>query len=118
MAPVTAIRVVTTDSSPAVAPNRISNIPGHKVALVEIDLTADPGEKVNAVRVTPGARWMTPRILRGLVCGMNQRCGPPRSLDNAGPFTVAGDVTYDEMAGFPDGDYDMNVHVLTTGGWK
>lgn len=119
MAAVQAIRVVTTDSSPTVEPNRISNIPGYRVANVEIDLTADAVNRVQAVRVTPGARGLDTQILRGLVCGMGQRCGvQSRSLDSAAPFTVRDDVTFAEMGGRPDGDYDMNVHVLTPGGWE
>lgn len=129
------IVVVAPDSSPNVAPNKISNRPDHSRATVDFTLAPVsegivprdglvphdglvPGRAFyGAVRVTPGLRTLNSAVTRGLVCGVGQVPSQgQRSLRVEGPLAIHDDVTFTEMNGLPDGDYNMAVNLYTDEG--
>lgn len=100
-----------------VDPWKISDKPGFDTTAMEIDLGA---QTHRAVRIGHGER-AEPLIKRyGVVCGLD-RVGPnSRPLKVDGPATLALDISYGDLGvpPPPDGDYQVNVHDRTDGGWE
>lgn len=99
------------------APSKISDKPTFDTTDIGIDLGA---QTHRSVRVGHGER--NERLLKrwGTVCGLD-RVGPnSRPLKVDGPGTLGVEISYSDLGvpPPPDGDYQVNVHDLTDGGWE
>jgi hypothetical protein len=113
---VTIDEIATADAAPSAAPHKISAHAGKSTATVKFTPSGGSGQ-VRAWRVTAQGNRKTGRNLGslGVVCGID-RVGHGRLLGCERGVQRSEQVTYTEMGGLADGDYDVEVTVWADSG--